>query len=105
MTDNDHPRIPGHSYAGGLPGDLNRDIGDAQRGLLRDFFGSGVDDALAANHSFRIPDGLTRETVERYHEIARYQILRGADQGCVQHVRLCLMERALEQLGGDKSNG
>ena len=73
-------------------------IGPHQTQLLRDFFGQGVEGAEARMRDFRIPEGLSRETLERYLEIARRTIEEGLDTSGVQQRRNELVERALDAI-------
>ena len=72
---------------------------EEQRNRLRRFFCQGLRGALAATHAFRLPEALTAQTLEQYHEVARQMIQEGRDPTCVQCARLCLVERALSQFG------
>jgi hypothetical protein len=90
---------PAFDFAGRFQGrsrrEIAQDIGPEQVRLLRQFLGSGVGGARAAADNFRIPAGLTRETLEAYHEIARRTIKAGQDYLGVQRLRLALIEKAL----------
>lgn len=66
--------------------------------LLGQFFGQGKRGALKELKEFYIPAGLTRETLERYAEIARRAINAGQDKSGVQADRLALIERALNEV-------
>lgn len=79
-------------------GGIARGIGPHQTQLLRDFFGSGVEGAEAKMRDFRVPDGLSRETLERYLGIARRTIEEGLDTAGVQRRRSELVERALDEM-------
>jgi RHS repeat-associated protein len=69
-----------------------------ERTLLRDFFGQGIKGARARAADFQVPEGLTRETLSKYAEIAERQIARGLDKTGVQAERLKLIQRALDLL-------
>ncbi|MGH9844304.1 MAG: hypothetical protein ACREEM_36740 [Blastocatellia bacterium] len=47
---------------------------------------------------FRVPDGLSRETLERYLEIACRTIEEGLDAAGVQRRRIELVEKALDEM-------
>ena len=85
-------------FAGLTNGQISRGIASWQRDCLKEFFGSGVEGAEATLRNFKIPEGMARETLERYHEIARRQIKRGLDPLGVQRLRLRLVERALREM-------
>lgn len=55
--------IPGHSYADLPRSEIAQGVDNMQRILLRGFFGLGLSGALAGSHSFRIPSGLTGDTL------------------------------------------
>ena len=71
-----------------------------QKQMLRGFFGRGRDGALLMAGTFRVPAGLTRDSLERYHELARRWIVAGKDKNCSQVARFCLIERALAEMEG-----
>ena len=74
--------------------EINRRIGDEQRRLLKVWFGRGIAGTQTANDP---PDGLTRETLEAYHEIGRRAMEQGKDVMGVQFERITQIERALKQ--------
>ena len=78
--------------------DLARGMGPHQTELLRRFFGSRLAGARERRANFRIPDGLNKEALERYLELARRQVARGRNG--VQRLRLRLVERALDLMEG-----
>jgi hypothetical protein len=84
-------------FVGQSRGEIAQTIGVQQTRLLRQFFGSGVRGAQAADEHFKVPPGLMRESLEAYHEIARRTIESGQDQLGVQRIRLRLVERALRE--------
>jgi hypothetical protein len=75
-------------------------ISRAQKELLEEFFGQGVEGAQARIKDFRLPNGLTRETLEAYQEIAERVIAEGIDTIGVQALRLELTKKALAQIKG-----
>jgi len=84
---------------GGVPTrDVAQGMGRHQTELLRLFFGSDLRGALERRANFRIPDGLNKEALERYRELARRQIARGRNG--VQRLRLRLVDRALDLMEG-----
>ena len=85
-------------FAGRSRSQIAHAIGPQQTELLRQFFGKGVRGAQAAEQTFSIPHGLTRATLEAYHEIARRTIEEGQDRLGVQRLRLRLVERALTEM-------
>ncbi|HVX90155.1 MAG TPA: hypothetical protein VHC20_00690 [Candidatus Paceibacterota bacterium] len=82
------------------PGQLNQLIGGAQRELLKDLFGQGEQGALSRLSNLRIPEGLSRETLEIYKEAAVRVVQRGpgALGYAVQQLRLQIVEKALSLL-------
>jgi hypothetical protein len=78
-------------------GQLNQLIGNAQRELLKDFFGQGEQGALSRLENLDVPSGLTRQTLEAYKEAAVRVVQRGpgAPGFQVQRLRLQLVEKAL----------
>jgi hypothetical protein len=81
-------------YAGKTAAEINKIIGPQQRQLLRDFFGTGLKGARQRAGNFNVPQGLNRQTLEAYEELARRAINSGADKAGVQAARLELLERA-----------
>jgi hypothetical protein len=81
-------------------GEIAKCIGPDQVHLLRQFFGTGLAGAQVASQQFQVPAALKRESLEAYHEIARRVIMAGQDGLGVQRLRLRLVERALELMGG-----
>jgi len=77
---------------------INQSIGPQQRELLRQWMGQGVDGAREAMRR-PLPKGLTVDTLQAYHEIARRQIEAGLDTAGTQAARLELIEQALWALG------
>jgi len=90
--------IPGRLFGGQPRLDIAKSIDFDQKSFLRAFFGVGYRGAISVACAFQAPPGLTRQTLEQYHEIARQTIQEGQDSSCVQSVRLCLVERALSEL-------
>ena len=66
---------------------LNHMIGDTQRELLKDLFTSG-----------KAPQGLSRQTLKIYKELAVRAIESGADKLGVQAQRLELINKALSSI-------
>jgi len=89
-------RAAGLAGAGGAGGDAAISTGERQ--LLRQFFGQGVKGAEQRAANFEIPEGLGRQTLEKYAQVARSAIEKGIDKTGVQAARLKLIERALEHL-------
>ncbi len=81
-------------------GELSKNISVTQRGLLHDLIGNGAQGAQNALQRLqggdKIPDGLSRQTLETYKAIAEMQIARGRDTG-TQAERLKVIEEALKQ--------
>jgi RHS repeat-associated protein len=75
--------------------ELNELIGDQQRQLLREFFGKSVKGARGRMENFHVPEGLARQTLEIYREVANRAIAQGIDGLGVQRLRLQLIERAI----------
>jgi len=61
------PSIAGWSFAGRSRNEIANSMKEEQRNRLREFFGQGLRGALAATHAFRLPEGLTAQTLEQYH--------------------------------------
>lgn len=82
------------------PGQLNQLIGGAQKELLKDLFGQGQQGALSRLSNLRLPEGLTRETLEIYKEAAVRVLQRGpgAPGFEVQQLRLQIVEKAISIL-------
>jgi len=74
------------------------EINASERALLRDFFGQGMRGARARADDFRIPDGLGRETLQKYRRVAEDAIRQGIDKSGVQAERIKLIDRALDTL-------
>jgi RHS repeat-associated protein len=85
-------------FAGQTHGEIGRSIDKAQTALLKVFFGNALPGALNRLKDFVIPQGLTRDTLEKYGEVALRTIERGKDTEGVQAVRLELVKRALATL-------
>ena len=84
-------------YAGKNAVEIKRSIGPQQRQLLREFFGTGVNDAAKRAAIFAVPSGLKRQTLEAYEELARRALnTPGADKAGTQAIRLELVQRAYE---------
>jgi len=90
-------QIPGRLFAD-AERPATRGLDPQQHASLSDFFGDGRKGALRRTFEFQVPVGLSREILERYHEVARHWIERGKDQNCCQVARLCLVERALADM-------
>jgi hypothetical protein len=73
-------------------------ISPQQTRLLSKLFGNGPEGARARLKNFEIPKGLTRETLEKYAEIARRTINAGKDNRGTQAERLKVVEKALKEL-------
>ena len=73
------PSIAGRSFAGRSRSEIANSMEEEQRNRLREFFGQGLRGALAATHTFRLPEGLTAQTLEQYHEVARQMIQEERD--------------------------
>jgi RHS repeat-associated protein len=73
-------------------------IQPSQQKKLSDFFGGGPQGARDRMNNFQVPEGLTRETLEKYAEIARRTINAGKDKSGTQAERLKLVERALKEM-------
>ncbi|MEY2931243.1 MAG: hypothetical protein RL033_1992, partial [Pseudomonadota bacterium] len=58
-------------YVGKSAAEINKIIGGPQRELLREFFGTGAEGAAQRAANFKVPGGLTRQTLEAYEELAR----------------------------------
>lgn len=82
-------------FAGQTEEGINQSISQAQRQLLRQFLGRGPRGAHERQHDFAVPDGLTRDTLEKYGELAVRAIETGRDPQGVQAVRLDLIQQAL----------
>jgi RHS repeat-associated protein len=82
------------------PGQLNQLIGGAQRELLKDLFGQGQQGAASRLANFKLPEGITRETLEIYKEAAVRVVQRGPGSPGfeVQKLRLEIVEKALSLL-------
>jgi hypothetical protein len=68
---------------------------------LRDFFGgsgAALQGALDRAKNFKIPDGLSVETLRKYGDVAQRAIDAGKDKTGVQAERLKLVNRAIEEL-------
>ena len=72
-------------------------ISPEQTRLLYQFFGNGPEGAINRMNNFYIPRGLTRETLEKYAEIARRTINANKDTRGTQAERLKLVEKALKE--------
>ena len=81
-------------YVGKGAAEINKIIGSSQRELLREFFGTGVEGAAQRAANFKVPQGLTRQTLEAYEELARRAINAGADKAGTQAARLRLLGQA-----------
>jgi hypothetical protein len=68
-----------------------------QTKLLSEFFGNGPQGARNRMNDFYIPQGLTRETLQKYAEIAKRAINAGKDTRGTLAERLKLVERALKE--------
>jgi hypothetical protein len=79
-------------------GALNQLMGNTQREILKQFLGKGVEGAKARLADFKIPAGLTKETLEIYREIALRVLRAGKNTTGSQAVRLKLIEKALEAM-------
>jgi hypothetical protein len=77
-------------------GEINQTIASEQRVLLRKWFGRGP---AGRGRSEEAPSGLTRETLEAYHEIARRTIAEGKDPMGTQQMRLKRIDEELEARG------
>jgi hypothetical protein len=64
---------------------INRIIGAGQRELLKDFFRTG-----------KLPEGLTRRTLQLYKEVAKRAIAAGKNGLGVQALRLKMIAKALQ---------
>lgn len=73
-------------------------LSNGERALLREFFGQGINGAQERAADFKLPDGLTREALDKYARVAQRAIARGADKTGVQAERLKLIERAVKTL-------
>jgi RHS repeat-associated protein len=73
-------------------------LSGAERALLRDFFGQGMKGVRERAASFRIPEGLGRETLLKYRRVAEDAIEGGIDKMGVQAERIKLIEKALDML-------
>jgi RHS repeat-associated protein len=82
------------------PGQLNNLIGSSQRGLLKDLLGQGKPGALSRLADFKLPPGITKETLQLYKEAAVRVVQRGpgAPGYEVQKLRLEIVEKALSLL-------
>ena len=79
--------------------ELTSTISREQHRLITEFFGRGLPGIEKRLGDFRIPEGLTRETLETYAEIARRGIGQGLDEGGkILSGRLEIIERALRQM-------
>jgi hypothetical protein len=80
-------------------GQLGRMISESQRTALKKLFGTGPEGARKSLASLRaggrLPEGLTRKTLEIYREVARKTIADGDDLIGTQAERLKLIEEAL----------
>jgi RHS repeat-associated protein len=81
-------------------GQLNQLIGNAQRQLLKELFGQGKEAAASRLANFRLPPGITKETLEIYKEAAVRVVQRGpgAPGYEIQKLRLEIVEKALSML-------
>jgi hypothetical protein len=86
----------GHRFDGINNRALNKRIGEGQRDLLREFFGSDLEGAEERMQNFQVPEGLDRLTLEIYGEIARRRIAVGKDDTGVQDLRFKLVLKPLE---------
>ena len=78
-------------------GELAKTITRDQRDLLQKLFGTGPQgarDALA--QGAKIPEGLARETLETYRQIAQKSINEGIDKIGTQAERLKLLDELLK---------
>lgn len=87
------------NYAGQSTAQINQGMAAGQRDLLKQLFGNSVAGARQAWQSGRVPDGLTNDTLMRYHEIARQAIAAGNDTLGVQMMRIQIIERILRERG------
>ena len=69
-----------------------------ERDKLVEFFGQSTKGAEDRAKNLKIPEGLTRDAIERYAELAREVIATGRDVLGVQKLRLDLCLRALGQI-------
>jgi RHS repeat-associated protein len=70
----------------------------ADRALLREFFGQGMKGVRERAADFTIPQGLGREALMKYRQVATEAIEKGIDKSGVQAERIKLIDRALETL-------
>lgn len=87
------------SLAGLSVQQLNSLIRGTQKQLLSRLFGSGVEGAQNALTGGEVPEGLTREGLLVYRELARRYIEAGRDATGVQALRVKIIDEALKKLG------
>lgn len=89
-----------NKFEGLTRGEVARNfITPEQRNLLEIFFGKGVEGASERFVIFFVPNGLAKETLEAYQEIARRVVAEKLDKSGVQALRLQLVEKALAEIG------
>ena len=92
-------------YFGGVYSEYSRErlLSGADRQRLNEFFGNGLHGAMGRWDTFRVPEALDCESLRRYHEIARRQVIqevpKGRDSVKMQVLRMMLVERALLESG------
>jgi RHS repeat-associated protein len=77
---------------------LTEMIRGTQKDLLGKLFGRGLQGAETALESGEVPEGITRQTLVVYRELAQRAIANGMDKGGVQAVRLKVIEAALKKV-------
>ena len=87
------------NYAGQTGAQINKGMGEGQRDLLKQLFGNSVQGARQAWQSGKVPEGLSTDTLMRYHEIARQTVASGNDTLGVQMMRIQIIERILRSRG------
>ena len=63
------------------------------------FFGKGHEGLDALEKNFKIPNGLTKDALLKYEQVAENQIKLGKDKNGVQRRRLEFINKALKELG------
>ena len=74
-----------------------KNVSKEQKDLIRDFFGKkGHEGMDKLEKDFKVPEGLTKDTLKKYDAVAKRQIERGKDTNGVQARRREAIERAQE---------
>lgn len=88
------------AFEGLSPSEVMDGVSKDQMQLLRQFMGGGPQGAIDSLANSEIPEGLSSETLQAYREIARRAIQEGIDTQGAQRLRMVLVQRGIELLGG-----